>query len=158
MCSALMETGHFSGGPELEWKPEKKLLELMVSHPGRYERDANGVWRCPPGEAAAERLGLSYRVRSSAELHPRTIRNLIFLDDYFFECTVAHVALMQILDIAETTPGIPLATLREQHAHLRVDDVYALIAPHPPRKSRPVRNVARWMGQETNWELVQKKE
>jgi len=33
-----------------------------------------------------------------------------------------------------------------------------VIAPHPPRKSRPVRNVTRWMGQGTQWVLVQKKE
>src|SRR5207249_8936577 len=64
-----------------EWKPEEKLLELMVTHPGRYQRDDSGTWRCPPGEAAAAHVGLSYRVRSSAELHPGYIRNLIFLDD-----------------------------------------------------------------------------
>ena len=111
-----------------EWKPEEKLLELMVTHPGRYERDDRGKWSCPPGEVAAERVGLSYRVRSSAELHPGHIRNLIFLEDYFFECTVSHVALMQILETVETSPGITLAALREQQSHLRVDDVYALIA------------------------------
>jgi hypothetical protein len=33
-----------------------------------------------------------------------------------------------------------------------------VILPHPPRKSRPVRNVARWMEQGTEWFLVQKKE
>lgn len=62
-----------------ERKPEEKLLELMVTHPGRYQRDERGKWRCPPGEAAAESLGLFYRVRSSEELHPGYIRNLIFL-------------------------------------------------------------------------------
>ncbi len=111
-----------------EWKPEEKLLELMVTHPGRYQRDDSGKWRCPPGEAAAESRGLSYRVRSSAELHPGYIRNLIFLEDYFFECTVSYEALMHILEAVEATPGITLAALREQHPHLRVDDVYALIA------------------------------
>jgi putative transposase len=111
-----------------EWKPEEKLLELMVTHPGRYERDDSGTWHCPPGEAAAESVGLSYRMRSSAELHPGYILNLIFLEDYFFECAVSHAALMHILEAVETSPGITLAALREQHAHLRVDDVYALIA------------------------------
>jgi len=111
-----------------EWKPEEKLLELMVTHPGRYQRDDSGKWRCPPGEAAAESRGLSYRVRSSAELHPGYIRNLIFLEDYFFECTVSYDALMHILEAVEATPGIRLSALREQHPHLRVDDVYALIA------------------------------
>ena len=33
-----------------------------------------------------------------------------------------------------------------------------VIAPHPPRKSRPVRNVTRWMEQGTQWILVQRKE
>jgi hypothetical protein len=33
-----------------------------------------------------------------------------------------------------------------------------IISPHPPRKLRPVRNVTRWMEQETEWVLVQKKE
>jgi hypothetical protein len=33
-----------------------------------------------------------------------------------------------------------------------------VIAPHPPRKVRAVRNVTRWMEQEIGWGLVQKKE
>ncbi len=111
-----------------EWKPENKLLELMVTHPGRYQRDSSGKWRCPPGEAAAEREGLSYRVRSSAELHPGYIRNLIFLEDYFFECAVSYEALVHILETVQATPGMTLAALRVQHPYLRVDDVYTLIA------------------------------
>ena len=67
---------HKDGASFEEWKPEEKLLELMVTHPGRYQRDERGKWRCPPGVAAAESLGLSYRVRSSEELHPGYIRNL----------------------------------------------------------------------------------
>ena len=111
-----------------EWKPEEKLLELMVTHPGRYQRDERGKWRCPPGEAAAESLGLSYRVRSSEELHPGYIRNLTFLEEYFFDCVVPNGALAHILEAVEATPGITLSALREQDEHLRVDHVYALIA------------------------------
>ena len=33
-----------------------------------------------------------------------------------------------------------------------------VISPHPPRKSRPVRNVTRWMEQGPDWVLVQKAE
>ncbi len=33
-----------------------------------------------------------------------------------------------------------------------------VIAPHPPRKVRPVRNITRWMEQGTQWVLIQKKE
>lgn len=32
-----------------------------------------------------------------------------------------------------------------------------VILPHSPRKSRPVRNVTRWVEQGTQWVLVQKK-
>jgi putative transposase len=67
-------------------------------------------------------------VCSSAELRPEYVRNLIFLEDYFFDCIVPNAALLAILEAVETTPGITLAALREQQAHLRVDDVYALIA------------------------------
>src|SRR3989440_1550854 len=111
-----------------EWKPESRLLELIVTHPGRYQRDESGKWRCPPGEAAAESLGLSYRVRSSEELHQGYIRNLIFLDEYFFDCVIPNAALVHILETVEATPGITLSALREQNEHLRTDHVYALIA------------------------------
>src|ERR1700687_386518 len=53
-----------------ERKQESKLLELAISQPHRYQRDERGGWCCPPGEEAAQLLGLSYRVRSSAELSP----------------------------------------------------------------------------------------
>src|SRR5216684_7915399 len=71
-----------------EWKPEDRLQELSLSQPQRYQRDDQGRWRCPPGEETAARLGLRYRLRSSAELSPTYIRNLVFLEDYFFACDV----------------------------------------------------------------------
>src|SRR5260370_7109692 len=70
-----------------------------------------------------------YRVRSSEELHPGYIRNLIFLEEYFFDCVVPNGALAHILEAVEATPGITLSALREQDEHLRVDHVYALIPP-----------------------------
>jgi len=39
----------------------------------------------------------------------------------------------------------------------RLKEQSVVIAPHPPRKARPVRNVTRWMEQGTEWTLVQKK-
>lgn len=48
-----------------------------------------------------------------------------------------------------TCGSVSKAKLKEQSV---------VIAPHPPRKSRPVRNVTRWMEQGTEWVLVQKKE
>jgi hypothetical protein len=40
----------------------------------------------------------------------------------------------------------------------RLKEQFVVIAPHPPRKLRPVRNVTRWMEQGIEWVLVQKKE
>jgi hypothetical protein len=67
-------------------------------------------------------------VRSSEELHPGYIRNLIFLEEYFFDCIVPNGALVHILEAVEASPGITLSALREQDEHLRVDHVYTLIA------------------------------
>jgi hypothetical protein len=86
---------HTDGASLEEWKPEEKLLELMVTHPGRYQRDDSGHWRCPPGEEAAASLGLSYRVRSSAELHSAYIRNLVFLEDSFFEGSIGCIGILK---------------------------------------------------------------
>jgi putative transposase len=111
-----------------EWKHEERLRTLAVSHPGRYQRDATGGWSCPPGEAAAARLGLSYQVRSSASLHPTYIRNLIFLEDYLFTHHVAPETAAQLLAAVEAQPGLSLATLLQGGPASAVDTVYALIA------------------------------
>ncbi len=64
-----------------EWKTEEQLHKLADKQPFRYQ-SRDGVFHCPPGEEYASAFGLSYRVRSSAEL-PRTfIDNLDFLADY----------------------------------------------------------------------------
>jgi len=42
----------------------------------------DGQWFCPPGAAYAERHGLYYRVRSSAEIDWVFQRNIQFLEDY----------------------------------------------------------------------------
>jgi hypothetical protein len=40
----------------------------------------------------------------------------------------------------------------------RLKEQSVVIVPHPPRKSRPVRNVTRWIEQGTEWVFTQKKE
>lgn len=61
-----------------EWKPASSLDKLAFDMPARYQREAHGQWRCPPGETYSEQVGLSSRVRSSAEYHPLYIQNLKF--------------------------------------------------------------------------------
>src|SRR5260370_30849727 len=68
-----------------EWKQASSLDKLAISQPHRYQRNASGEWQCPPGEQAAKALGLSYRVRNSAEYHPFYIQNLKLLRDLDIE-------------------------------------------------------------------------
>src|SRR6266567_3582625 len=111
-----------------EWKQENKLLELAIAQPHRYQRDERGAWRCPPAEEAASRLGLSYRVRSSAELSPQTIRNLIFLEDYFFAPDVEPALVTHLVERVRNFPGMSLAMLKQEQPQVPLDVVFALIA------------------------------
>jgi putative transposase len=119
---------HTDGAVLEEWKPEDRLRELSISQPHRYQRDDQGRWHCPPGEDAASRLGLRYRVRSSAELSPTYVRNLIFLEDYFFEYAVPESTRTALLGVVTASPGITLAQLLQDGALGSRDSVYALIA------------------------------
>ena len=51
-----------------ECKTEEELTRLSERNPNRYCRD-DQVWICPPGRQYADRLGLYYRVRSSAGIN-----------------------------------------------------------------------------------------
>ncbi len=111
-----------------EWKPEERLRALALTQPGRYQPNEQGGWRCPPGEAAARALGLTYRVRSAAEFNPIVIRNLIFLEDYWYECVVAEEIAAPILAWVRATPGVRLSALLREISSVSVDAVFALLA------------------------------
>src|SRR5258708_38455468 len=66
-CSTL-RTFSLSEKRKPEWKTEADLRQLRERNSNRYCADEGGHWRCPPGAAYAEGLGLYYRVRSSAEI------------------------------------------------------------------------------------------
>ncbi len=111
-----------------EWKPEDQLRKLADKQPFRYQQ-RDGQWVCPPGEAYAASFGLSYRVRSSAEL-PRTfIDNLDFLADYLIGVPRLPEAVMaRIQTQVQATPGISLAALLAELPGIRATDVFALLA------------------------------
>jgi putative transposase len=111
-----------------EWKKEDKLQQLTLTQPHRYRRDEHGQWRCTPGEEAAANLGLRYRVRSSVELAPEAIRNLIFLDDYCDGPVLAPALVAEVQALVRATPGMSLATLLQDQPQLSLDVAYALIA------------------------------
>ncbi len=111
-----------------EWKHASELAKLTVTMPERYQRQATGGWRCPPGEQAAKALGLSYRVRTSAEYHPLYIANLKFLQDFWIH--PFHVEAeqeTQVLAALSVYPGVSIAQLMDAHPGLCVDVVWALL-------------------------------
>ncbi len=111
-----------------EWKQEHALDPLAESQPARYQLAATGQWHCPPGETYAEQLGLTYRLRSSAEFHPLEIQNLKFLQDFWAHEVPPHpeqeaLALAHI----QAHPGIPLVELLATYPDLAVDVVWTLL-------------------------------
>src|SRR5260221_7447229 len=111
-----------------EWKPAASLDKLAVTQPHRYQRNAKGGWQCPPGEIAASQVGLSYRVRSSAEYHPLYIQNLKFLQDFWVH--PFHVEAeqeTQVLESLQAYPGVSVQSLLDAHPGLPVDVVWALL-------------------------------
>jgi len=111
-----------------EWKTEETLQQLTLAQPYRYVYDEGGGWRCPPGEETAASLGLSYRVRSSVELAPEVIRNLIFLDEYCGAPGLPPALATQVQALVRATPGLSLSALLQEQPQLTLDVVYTLIA------------------------------
>jgi putative transposase len=114
-----------------ECKTEEDLLQLTVHHPYRYSRDAQGIWRCPPGEAQATPWGLYYHVRSSSHVCDVFQRNIQFLEDYLRADSVAidHRAREAVLKVVSEHPGISLdALFRATEQAASADDIYLLIA------------------------------
>jgi len=112
-----------------EWKTEADLKRLAALCPSRYQQMEDGIWRCPPAEAACEPLGLTFRVHSSAELHPTYIDNLIFLADYFgVPLSVPTQVYTSIVERVCEIPGLPLAALVSDGSGVRPNDVYVMLA------------------------------
>jgi len=113
-----------------EWKTEAGLERLSETMPHRYIRDADGRWRCPPGEHFAEAFGLLYRLRSDAEIDWVLQRNLRFLADYLAvePPPVSKHAISEILALVRDEPGLRLDEVVGQLDEARADDVYTLIA------------------------------
>jgi putative transposase len=73
-------------------------------------------------------LGLSYRVRTSAEYHPLYIENLKFLQDFWTH--PFHVEAEQetlVLQSLQVYPGVSVQSLLDAHPGLPVDVVWAML-------------------------------
>ena len=114
-----------------EWKTEAELQRLSERNSNRYSAGEDGRWRCPPGAAYAERLGLYYRVRSSAEIDWVFQRNIQFLEDYLradsqeFSPASRDAALAYV----SAKPGLPLEDLLQlTKDSVTPDEIFAMIA------------------------------
>lgn len=112
-----------------EWKPEHVLDKLSESQPHRYARDATGVIRCPPGEAYAQALGLTYQVRSSSEYHPLYIQNLKFLQDFWAHpVQISAHERDRVLAALSSERIVTVTDLLQQEPDLSVDVIWALLS------------------------------
>ena len=120
---------HVNGAGWEECKMEADLQRLTVRNPHRYVRGADGQWRCPPAEQYAAIFGLTYRVRSSTEIHWIYQRNILFLEDYWHgdRVPVHGQARAAIQALVAAHPGMTLAELLDR-APGTPDDLYQLIA------------------------------
>jgi hypothetical protein len=131
-----------------ECKSAAELQKLSEKSPNRYQRTANGVWRCPPGERFAGSLGLYYRIRSSDEINWILQRNLLFLEDYVRSkaptCDARQRALIHAS--VRAVPGISLqALLHAVTEPAAVDMIYWMIAHkelHVELKAAPLTDPA----------------
>jgi putative transposase len=119
------------GAGWIECKTEEDLVRLAETQPTRYARDERGHWRCRPGEEYAVPRGLSYRLKSSAEIDWRFQRNVLFLEDYLRadELEICDETVVCFQSLVAAHPGITLADLLAFAAQygLASDLIYILL-------------------------------
>src|SRR5262249_7433569 len=111
----------------------QELIRQSQERPNRYVLDKQGNWRCPPGEAFAERLGLTYDVRASDQINWVAQDNWLFLDDYLQDLerlVVPEETLETLHRLGEGYPGITLADLHREITDVRTDLINIAIAKH----------------------------
>lgn len=95
----------------VEWKTQAWLERAITRYPERVELQADG-WHCPSAEAYATERGLTYRLRSSAELNPTLVANWRFLDRFVRNpVIVSDSERGALLDLVRAKPGATIAEL-----------------------------------------------
>ncbi|WP_447985438.1 DDE-type integrase/transposase/recombinase [Nitrospira sp. Nam74] len=117
------------GAVFVECKKEEELQRLSQDKPDLYLKDADGKWRCPPGEAYAAQFGMRFEVVSSADLNPVLDRNITFLEDYLSEeGWLSEGAQKKIQDLVRAKVGITLRDMLPRLDRKEIDTLYGLIA------------------------------
>lgn len=114
-----------------EWKSADEMPALAERMPARYVWEEQTGWQCPPGQAYARAFGLSYRVRTSAEIHWELQRNLRFLADYWRVDEPARWlserGRLSVQALVTARPGLTLQEL-SHGAEATLDEIYLLLA------------------------------
>ncbi len=113
----------------VECKTEEDLNNLTIKQPERYQKDKNGNWRCPPGEAYAENFGLSYKLRSSSENNWIVLRNILFLSDYMdADCPSPSIQEKELAkSLFKQKSWMSLLELIRANSELSSDAIYKMI-------------------------------
>jgi transposase InsO family protein len=110
---------------------EESLIRLGSRQPHRYQRSANGKWRCIPGEEYADGFSFHYRIGSSAEIDWIFQRNTLFLEDFLKGNTfeVPEEIVTYLHSLVSAKPGITLAEVLSiiQEHNIISDHIYLLI-------------------------------
>ncbi len=115
----------------IECKADEDLVRLAEKSPARYCLDADGTWRCPPGQAYASSLGLHYKLHPSSDCNPILQRNISYLDDYLRGDPdgVNDDSREAVIACVSACPGLPLAELiRRLAVPAAADCAYSMIA------------------------------
>lgn len=103
----------------VEHKTEADLLSLSARDPACWQQSEDG-WHCPPGEAAAQRLGLQFSVVTAADVNHIRLANFRLLEDYFDPRTPALTEL-ELTALAEVFRESPYRSLEELQLDSRVN-------------------------------------
>ena len=97
----------------VECKPVDALATLAETAPSRYVADDGVRWRCPPGEVAAARYGLGYRVWTPVGLSPAFVDNSRFLEAEWGGSTrtFSTADVGRVIERVGAKPGITLEEL-----------------------------------------------
>jgi len=118
-----------SGVEVVEWKTEKDLQKLVLTHPHRYQQSLEGIWGSKPALELFAPYSFSFQVCSSAQLPRTRIDNLDFLTDYFISSPILPPAIVSsVQKCLRALPGMTIAMLLSETPGLRPNDIYTLIA------------------------------
>ena len=116
-----------------ECKPSDELTLLGQRQLQRYVCDPKGVWHCPPGEASAATLGLTYHVFPSDHINWVAQSNWQYLDTYYRDAAhlrVAEEVLTQLDALLDETPGMNWADMRRCLPEIDVDAFHTALIHH----------------------------